>query len=942
MLSLLRFTLWFFVLSTISSAGLFADNTGTISGIVKDKETKRILAGAGISVQNSKLGAVSDRFGSFTIKNVPMGEQTIAVSYLGYETITRSIVVEANKTLSLEFEMESSILESDGVVVEGLRQGQVRALNRQKTAPNIVNVVAADAIGRFPDLNSAEALQRIPSLSIQRDQGEGRYVLIRGTEARLNSVMINGERIPSPEGDVRQVALDVIPSDVLASIEVSKAITPDMDGDAIGGAINLTTKSAFDFDKPIYKLTLAGGYNDIVGDPNFQVAGTLGRQLGDENNIGILVSASYFKTDRGSDNNEMEWLSRSDLDDFPDDFGITVPAATNVIGDLQLRDYVITRERLGISTTVDFRLSESSTLYVRGLFNRFSDDEHRRRGRVRFDKGDYTAVSANGGSISEGNFERELKDRFEEQTIWSVSAGGNSLLGDMTLDYNFSFSHADEDEPNRRDITFELKDIDMTYDISNPDLPRFTGNGFNDASAFEFSDLVIENNKTSDEDFTAGANLTIPYSLSENLGTLKFGLKFRAKNKERINDVKVYDAYAGTINDGDLSLADVVGDFEDDEFLENEYAIGLAPDPDKVENLVDNNLNDFELNTDDSRLDTDPANYEATENIIAAYLMTTLNVGDLMILPGARLEMTNLEYTGNVVEVNAEGDYASTAAVTGDDDYNNILPMLHLKYHLDDATNLRAAWTNTIARPNYYDLAPFRLVNREDEEIERGNTTLEPTESMNVDLFFEHYLESLGILSLGAFYKDLDNIIFAQTRKGIDGEPQFADFDVLTPVNGKTATLFGVEVAWQQQLTFLPGALNGLGIYANYTYTDSKTDIDLGDGATRELTIPGQSEHIANLALSYEKHGFSGRIALNFHGSYVDAVGDKADEDVYYDDHIQLDFSANYEFRKGLRVFAELLNLTDEPLRFFVGDESRPIQREFYSFWGHFGVKLDL
>ncbi len=920
------------------NGAVMAQETGTLTGTVSEVESGKRLIGAQVVLDGTQIGDVSDRTGRYVIPGVKTGDYTLVVTYLGYETVRMSATVKAGSANVYDVEMKTVEFTTGDVLITGLREGQVKALNQQKTASNIKNIVAADAIGRFPDLNTAEALQRIPGTSVQRDQGEGRYVLIRGTEARLNSVQINGERVPSPEGDIRSVALDVIPSDALASIEVSKAITPDMDGDAIGGSINLITKSAFDYNEPIYKLTVAGGYNDIVGDLNYQAAGTYGTKLGDDSNFGVLLSASYFRTERGSDNNEMEWILSGDLEDFPDDFGITPPDGANVIGDMQLRDYVITRERLGISSTIDYKLDDNSKVYIRGLFNQFGDQEYRRRARVRWDKGDYTAVNANSGAVDGGKYERELKNRYEEQTIWSLAGGGEHLLSNITLGYNLSYSYAEEDEPDRRDIGFATDGTDLTYDVSNPDLPAFSdpGNLFTDYTAFEFDELVIENNLTTDQDFTAALNLEMPYSLADYPATVKIGGKFRAKTKDRVNKVDIYDDYEDGDGNG-LTLDQVLGDFEPEDFLDNSYTPGRNSDPDKVDALVDSQLSNFEYNAGDSRADTDPSNYEATEDIIAAYAMTTINFGELMVLPGVRMEMTSLDYTGNVVEFDEDGDYASTTSIDGTDDYTNILPMLHARYRFNENTNLRAAYTTTIARPNYYDLAPYRIINREDEELEVGNPSLNPTSSMNIDLMAEHYIEPLGIISLGVFYKSLTDVIYPSVTTVTGGD--FDGWEQVQPLNADDATLMGVEVAWEQQLTFLPGELNGLGIYANYTWTDSETQIP---GRDEKVTLPGQSEHTANVALSYEKHGVSARISLNLHGSYLDEVGDDAESDIFYDNHMQVDFSASYLVADNIRVFAELLNLTDEPLRYYVGTENRPIVREFYSFWSHFGVKVDL
>jgi TonB-dependent receptor len=262
--------------------------------------------------------------------------------------------------------------------------------------------------------------------------------------------------------------------------------------------------------------------------------------------------------------------------------------------------------------------------------------------------------------------------------------------------------------------------------------------------------------------------------------------------------------------------------------------------------------------------------------------------------------------------------------------------MIHLRYKLSPQTNFRAAFTNGIARPNYYDLVPYRIVFEEDEEMAIGNPTIKPTTAYSFDLMLEHYFEGIGIVSGGVFYKGLSDIIFESVYEEVGG--QYDGYEVYQSVNGGSATLFGFEINWQQQLSFLPGFLNGLGIFANYTYTTSNADLPGRDDAN----LPGQAGNVGNIALSYQKYGFSAQLSLNYHSKYIDIVGEDGENDIYYDDHIQLDFSANQQILSGLSAYVQILNLTDAPLRYYIGDTKRPIQREFYSWWVQAGFKFNL
>lgn len=878
-------------------AGLFVpafparaqEGTGTIVGRVTDP-TGAVLPGASISVEGTAVSTATDVTGSFRLPRVPAGSRTLVVSYLGFDTGTVEVGVPAGGTVRADVELSLAPVEGEAITVtaEPLLEGQARALNQQKTAVNIKNVVSFHQLGQFPDPNSAEATQRIPGVSIQRDQGEGRYVLIRGTEARLNSMMINGERIPSPEGDIRNVALDVIPADLLESIEVTKALTADMDGDAIGGTVNLITKVAPR--EPRLAVDLGAGYSDLVDDGNYRAGLFYGGRSRD-GRLGFVLAGSFFETGRGSDNFEVEY-DDGDLDT------------------LELRDYTLTRERTGLTANLDYQPSDRSQLFLRGLWNRFDDDELRR-------------ATVNG--VGDGEIERRLRERFESQEILSLSAGGTQTLGtDLLLEYHVAFARAEEDEPRNFLTTFKQEDVEfdpnVTPDAIDPD--DIQANPQNeDLGEFVFDALESGDNLTAEDDLVAALDLSLP--VAGGTGLFKTGLKYRGKEKERDNSLTVYES------EDDLFLSGLLGrGFDAGDFLDGRYRIGPHVDPGAARGLIPGleGEQDFE---------EEAADYAAEETTFAGYAMAELALSPrLKLVPGLRYESTDVDYTGTRVVFDEEGDFDRLERVPGSNSYGELLPSAHLVFNLDDASNLRAAVTRTLARPNYFDLAPFELVLEEDGEIERGNPELDVTTSWNLDLLYERYSTPLGLFSAGVFYKDLSDYIYLfRTEEERDGE----EFDVTQPRNGEGASLWGVELAFQRQFQSLPAPWDGLGLYLNYTWVDSEAEFPDREG--KKATLPGQSESLGNASLSYEKRGFSGRLSLNFHGKYIDQVGEAPAEDVYYDDHVQLDFSASQRLTARLRLYLELINLTDEPLRYYQGSSDRPIQEEYYSWWGTLGLK---
>ncbi|MCH8012969.1 MAG: TonB-dependent receptor plug domain-containing protein [Candidatus Marinimicrobia bacterium] len=443
-------------------------------------------------------GTASGRAGEYRIANVPPGSYTFTVNYIGYEDYSIEITLAEDESIIHDAALNVSYITMDEIIVQGLAQGQAKALSQQKSAVNITNIVSSDQIERFPDPNIAEALQRIPAISIQRDHGEGRYVLIRGTEARLNSTMINGVRIPSPEDDNRNVSLDVIPSNLMQMVEVSKALTPDMDGDAIGGSVNLVTKNAFDYDGQILNLNLNGGYRNLRGDAGGQAAVTYANQFMD-GKLGFLVSGSYHSADMATDNIELEW----DEDEFNG-------SDETILDDMQLRHYNLNRTRIGLTTSLNFKPNDQSSYYLTGLYNNYTDMEDRNRLRFRFGKGDYDSPT----EVSGARMTRDLKHRKSVSIIQHIAAGGKHLFPKFELDYTLSTSFADEKRDPSKDISFVQKKYDFKYDISDPDNPTVEVTNdldYNDLSGFKFDDMEQKDGEyTFDRDRTFAINLKAP------------------------------------------------------------------------------------------------------------------------------------------------------------------------------------------------------------------------------------------------------------------------------------------------------------------------------------------------------------------------------------------------------------------------------------------------
>lgn len=882
-----------------------------ITGVMRDALTEARLPGATVRIKESTEGTFTSLDGGFVIRTSRVGDLILVVSYIGYEKLELPITITPGEETHVEGLLQPVSGELSEVVITENLQGTARAMNQQRSSDVIMNVVAADQIGRFPDPNAAEALQRVQGINIERDQGEGRYVLIRGLAPQFTNININGEQIPSPEADVRYVALDAIPSDQLASMEVFKTLRPDLDGDAIGGSVNLITRKAQSED-PSIRGSLVGGFNNLMGEPNGQGSLQYGQRFLD-NKLGVMLNSSYYVNNLGSHNWE-----RDPRDDF-----------SNVDEhELELRDYELTRTRLGLSSTVDYKFNNRHEVYFRTMYNSFTDREWRRR---------YVFVPA------DEEVEQLTKDRFESQKVTSYNLGGIHQFNGFALDYEVAYAYAEQDTPFDHEVAFIAGDMPSDINYSNRKFPTLSTNpSYLRNDLFEFDEFETGSTMAQDRNYTGKFNISVPYSTGESSGVIKFGSKVRFKQKSLTINQSVYEAIAGVPNADAFAGGRISEDFLDGRFELNEF-----PDVGQFIEYFNANPEQFELQIEDKIIDEALEAYEATEDVYAAYVMATHRFKKLTLVAGVRYEFTNVAYDSKEVVFNANDELEAILDVSGTNDYGYVLPQMNLRYELGKNTILRGAATYSYARPNFEDIIPAQEANIRDREATVGNPNLKPVSALNLDAFAEHYMSNLGLISGGIYFKQLDDFIF--TRRFRAGYPlnspnPIANDLIFTQAqNGGTANLLGAEFGFQRQLDFLPGAMKNLAVFLNYTYTNSDAQFQRTDDARLEdIRLPGQATHVGNFSLAYNDKKVSFRAALNLNGEYLDEIGADAENDIFVNSRLQLDVTAGYRINRNWRLFAEFINLTNQPFELYSGTSENLIQREFYSWWTRIGVKFDL
>lgn len=894
-----------------------ADSGGSrlLKGRILDNEHNP-LPGAVVILDGKAHSAVADADGFYSFSNLESGTHRLNISYLGFVPVSQAIVL-ADTDVTQDIIMSDSSKELNEVVVTGVFSGQQRAINAQKSNINVTNIVSADQIGKFPDSNIGDALKRISGINVQYDQGEARFGQVRGTPADFSSVTINGSRIPSAEGDIRNVQLDLIPSDMIQTIEVNKTLMPDQDGDAIGGSINLVTKNS---PRRLTLNAVAGtGYNWISRKAQMNFGLTIGNRFFNDR-LGIMVSASYNNAPSGSYNTEFIWGK--------DDAGKLY------LSDYQIRQYYVTRERQSYSLSADWKFNDFNKICFKGIFNNRNDWENRYRTTLKDITPDGVAdvrVQTKGGSHDNRNA------RLERQRTMDFTLGGENRLGFLSLDWRIGYARASEERPNERYIDFRLKKQHFSFDLSNPRTPFATpdeGSTMLLDDKFSLKDLTQQQEDITEQDLKA--SLDFKTRLSDR-SKLKFGFKFVNKTKDKEIDYYEYTPVDKKGFNKD-ALAHSVNESTDRFMPSSRYQTGSFISKQLLGSL---NLDDASLFEKAQVAEELAGNYNARENVTAGYIRLDSRITDnLNFTGGLRVENTALRYTGRIYD-----DESGTVSKTDPESssYINFLPSMIFKWDVNKDFMIRAGYNQSISRPKYSALVPGMNIKRGDNEIVIGNPGLKATTSHNIDLNAEYYWKSIGLVSAGLFYKRIEGFIVDEVSFNHEYEGHvWTKFT--QPKNGGNANIFGAEFSYQRDFSFIAPALRCVGLYGTYTYTHSRvTDFNFeGRENEKGLSLPGSPEHTANVSLYFEKFGLSARLSFNYASDFIDEMGASKFYDRYYDSVKYMDFNISYTFGKKTKftIYADCTNLLNQPLRYYQGSKDLTMQQEYYGVKINGGIKV--
>jgi TonB-dependent receptor len=907
-----------FILLGCSAAAAIATGAqaAEIRGRVLDASQRTALPGATVRVAGTGLSATTERDGSFTLSEVPAGPQRITIDYVGYETAEQDATAGDNAT-PLDIALTHAAAGGE-IVVTGTRLAEARALQTKKIADNFVETLYANDVGKLPDQNVAEAVKRLPGLSVANDQGEGRYVIIRGIDPNLVNVTLNGQTLPAPEPDGRQVKLDDIPSAMIAAVIVSKSLTADQDANAIGGEVNIRTLTAFDRNKRFF-LDGRGSYGayNLNGKHPYEVDGQVGGLFGADEQFGAVVSVNYSRRPIESENFQG---SENYSSGVPDQNG--------------LRDYNLVRTRLGVVGNFDWHPSDSAKIYLRTSYSKFTDNEVRDQNRVGSETG-LVKTSPTTGSFKATDTIL-IRRRRENDNTKSATLGGEFDVGPGKLEMSGGYTKAIKNDPLRSEFTFTTAKNGATvdYDLSTSPysfIPRAPG--FTDPSLFSFSKVNFEKRHAAEEMWQGRVDYTLPIAIGDS-STIKIGGKYLDRHKT--NDQNKQDYKVGS----EPWALGTVGYFADRGFYDGMFNFGQRIDYNAAVAYFNAHPKVAKLDAVGTLADTLSSDYDVHERILAGYAMATLKFGGLTLIPGIRVENTRDRASAKIVDANSTltDDFNSLGRKT----YTDWFPGLNAKYEVTRNFLLRAAVTTAIGRPAYPSLAPSIVV--EDDtvpNISLGNPDLKPYKAVNLDAAAEYYLPGQGVISIGLFYKHIDNPIYTQSTRvanGSFGGVTYALADVAQPINADDETVKGIELNGQTQFTFLPGVLSGFGVSANYTHVTGHAKAP----GFRPGNIPlfFQSKNIGTAQLFYEKYGFAARVAYTYRSKYLDVLGADAASDEYTDNNGQLDVHASYQIFPQATIFMDATNLTDAPWRRFIGVKSQLVERERYDYSIRGGVQV--
>ncbi|MBJ7484814.1 TonB-dependent receptor [Brevundimonas sp.] len=874
----------------------------------------------------------------------------------------------------------------DDIVVTGRRpiaESEAAALLIQRRSDSLVTVAASDSVGRLPDQNVAQAVARLPGAAVDSDQGQPRYISLRGAPKNWTTLSIDGIGIVSPEG--RDTRYDNLPSAIAAQIIVAKAVTPDMTGETISGNVNIVTRSAFDYQGPHLAGKLGAGLVQL-GDRKEYEANLLASTRFDTGmgEIGLLASASFYERNMVTDNYEIDWeLVSQDIQ--PGGFGATPSGNRLWAREIENKLYRLTRRNYSRTGRIDWAPNDTNRLFFQSIFTTFTDDEA--RDNYIFDTDDRQADAPNPprpvgnpctvqltGIVSNTGYadtcigntsltgvvygidiNQRATLRAFEQSIFTNTLGGHHEVGGWTADWRLNFTRAIDDRsvtgearyesPSTRNLRPSIAYNFADVDFQNIQLFRTITTGTGTATRYSLGARVtniddFQRNLTSltsldavdtTEAYTARFDAHREFALMGGDARFTFGLQYDDRTKESIeNQLSLTAAQAAT-----AAVSSTFLPVSLDAPFKGELPMGYTFryfDLKAMGDQIARASNLFPYNPVTANY------YKVTEQVASAYGMLRVGYDWGSILGGARVEqITN---TGEAIV--ALGGVNTPIEVENDEVF--VYPSLHVNYNVNDEMKLRVSFNTGAARPDYDQLRPNFTFSDSNLTVSGGNPEAKPERAYGVDAYLEWYMQPQGFAMAGVFYKKVEDVLFGTTRTfGLDvlnsGGVDRSGYTLNTIGNGGDGYIYGLELALQQQIEpyserlGLPDWVGGFGLSANVTLNSSEAAAP--DGS--KVSLPNTSDVIYNVGLYYERYGLSARLNYRYRTEWLDAYGAAVDGgNTYWATDDELDYSARYAVNDHAEIYFDASNLLNNPGRRYSRESIYTIE------WERFGRRFDI
>lgn len=825
------------------------------------------------------------------------------------------------------------------ILITGRRN---QAAEVKKNAPVVLDIAPLEQIRSLPDANAAEALQRLPGISMESDSGAGRFVNIRGMDADLNGTTYDGVRMmannpASPQGGARAVALDAFPAGFFGGLEVIKTLNPSMDAEGLGGVVNIQPRTLPAGQDHIFDAALAGGIETLRPTGLFNDDITVGKRfLGGK--LSVIFSYAIRKDSRAIDDIEADYFNDPTV--VPP--GTSPFLAQKAFDDVQYRWYQYRRTRQGFGGGVTFDPSDSTELYLRGFHAGYVETANKQEFVLNGLADNIASVDNATGNFTSSGVSPYYADINTKEKLGNslIEFGGKTVFANnIKLDARGSWTRGSDEFPYSINARFVNPDgVDVIYNNTNANRPTYQALGGVDLTdptpyALDANHGGNGPSKNRDEEYAGVTDLTVPLNIGGEGGLVAFGgsVRLRSRSAQAYNAGFAVDA---------LPLSDYVSG-PDNIYYNGWYNIGPKPIYDKL------------LSIPQTALIADPSTYEKdNENIYAGYVQYSSSFGALDMVGGVRVEATDGTYRANqFVTVPDPNDPENTITTmspnTTKHRYTNVFPDLSFKYAYNDAVQFRAAFSTAIARPGFNQITAARTINYNNATIvvSQGNPDLKPTLGHNFDLMASYYMPHGGVASVGLFYKSFSNYIISTESPGATDVPGFAGqaVNLFSFSNIGSAHAEGVELNFERHFEFLPGPLQGLGFEGNLTYVKSSGVIRVyPDGTKEKHTLPQTSPFNYNAALLYDRGPVSLKLAASYVGTNLWAVGGDPSTDLYSQPRFRLDFGASYKINKHAEAFFDMKNITNTHLEFTQTDNKNfPVQNEFYRQDFLFGVRVN-